>query len=377
MFRFAHRVMVLALTALPALFAQTPAPDPAPGAPPAPTPAPSAFTKKGVDIYLLGDVYGDLNFNHPASGYTQLYNFNDKANQVHLSLAKISFEKASGILGFRVDLGTGRTLDIINAGDDGPSRFRHFEQMYVEFRPPKAHGLQIDFGKWVTSAGAEVIESNANWNYSRSLLFALAIPYYHFGARASLPVNKSLTAGVQVVNGWNSIGVNNGLKTVGLFENFTFKKGNFSTTYYTGPQNTFGYESYRQVLDTVVVINPTAKSSFYLNFDYATDKNKFNSRQSVVGFAAAGRYQLTNRLAFAPRAEVFSDRDGFATGSQQLLTEVTLTGELKMREGLFSRLEYRHDQSDKPYYERKSGMLVGKNQNTLTLAFIAFFGPKK
>ena len=40
----------------------------------------------------------------------------------------------------------------------------------------------MDFGKFVTSAGAEVIESKDNWNYSRSLLFAYAIPYWHFGA---------------------------------------------------------------------------------------------------------------------------------------------------------------------------------------------------
>ena len=31
-----------------------------------------------------------------------------------------------------------------------------------------------------------MIESKDNWNYSRSLLFAWAIPYYHFGLRSSL-----------------------------------------------------------------------------------------------------------------------------------------------------------------------------------------------
>ena len=37
----------------------------------------------------------------------------------------------------------------------------------------------MDFGKFVTSAGAEVIEAKDNWNYSRSLLFVNAIPYLH------------------------------------------------------------------------------------------------------------------------------------------------------------------------------------------------------
>ena len=46
---------------------------------------------------------------------------------------------------------------------------------YVTLKPKQWKGVQIDVGKFVTSAGAEVIESNANWNYSRSLLFAWAI----------------------------------------------------------------------------------------------------------------------------------------------------------------------------------------------------------
>jgi Putative beta-barrel porin-2, OmpL-like. bbp2 len=324
-------------------------------------------------------VYGDLNFNHPASGFNQLYNFNDKANSAHLSFTKVSFEKASGVLGFRVDAGTGRTVDIISGTDDAPRGFRYLEQMYVEFRPPKAHGIQIDFGKFVTSAGAEVIESNANWNYSRSVLFVWAIPYYHFGVRATIPVTKTFATGIQVVNGWNSLGINNGgMRTVGLVGNFTFKKGTWSNVYYTGPQEvTPTLNSYRQLFDTNLVLNPNAKSSVYINFDYGTDKVKFLPRAKWTGIAAAAHFQLTPRFAFTPRAEIFGDLDGFSTGTAQNVKEITLTGEMKIREGLLSRLEYRHDNSDKPFYDRGAGVMVAKNQSTLTLAFIAFFGPKK
>ena len=356
---------------------QTPsATTPAAAATPAPA-APSPWTRGGVDIYLLGDVFGDVNFNHPKSGVNQLYNFNDMANTARISFAKISLEKASGILGFRVDGGGGRTAEIVGAADDAPSQFKYLEQMYLEFRPPKAHGIQIDFGKFVTSAGAEVIESNANWNYSRSLLFALAIPYYHFGVRASIPVTKTFATGVQVVNGWNSLGTNNGFKTVGLVGNFTLKKGTWSNVYYTGPQQEGPVHAYRQLFDSALVLNPNSKSSVYLNFDYGSDKLKAFKRSTWVGFAGAARFQLNNRFAFAPRLEVFDDRDGFATGSAQTLKELTLTGEMKLHEGLISRLEYRRDMSDQPYYDRGTGIMVAKNQSTVTLALIAFFGPKK
>ena len=92
---------------------------------------------------------------------------------------------------------------------------------------------------------------------------------------------------------------------------------------------------------------------------------------------AAARYQLTNRFAVSPRAGVFGDLDGWGTGTAQTVKEFTLTGEMKIKEGLLSRLEYHRNMSDKPYFDRGAGVMVAKNQSTLTLAFIAFFGPKK
>jgi hypothetical protein len=356
---------------------QTPAGQTPPAAAAPATPPPSAWTKHGIDFYVLGDGYGILNFNHPAAGENQLYNFDDTANEFHLNFAKFSMEKASGILGFRVDVGAGRTVDLISAGDDAPSGFKYLEQMYIEFRPPKAHGIQIDFGKFVTSAGAEVIESNANWNYSRSLLFAWAIPYYHFGARATIPVTKTFATGVQLVNGWNSLGTNNSFETVGLVGNFTWKKATWSNDYYTGPQQEGPTRAYRQLYDTTLVLTPNDKTSVYLNFDYGTDKPEGGSRAKWTGFAAAARYQLTNRFAFAPRAEVFDDMNGWSTGVVQTVKEVTLTGEMKVANGLVSRLEFRRDMSGQPYFDRGAGVMVAKDQTTVALALIAFFGPKK
>ncbi len=77
-----------------------------------------------------------------------------------------------------------------------------------------------------------MIETNANWNYSRSLLFAWAIPYYHFGLRTTFPVGAHFTGGVQVVNGWNNIEDNNSGKTVGLTGAFTIHESDlvFRTT---------------------------------------------------------------------------------------------------------------------------------------------------
>ena len=346
---------------------------------PAPTPPPSAWTKEGIDFYLLGDVYGDLNFNHPDSGYNQLYNFNERANEVHLNMAKFSMERAPAPIGFRVDLGIGQTFDTISATDPGPDGMKYLEQVYVEFKPSQLHGIQLDFGKFVTSAGAEVIETNTNWNYSRSLLFALAIPYYHMGLRATIPVNKIFTTGVQVVNGWNDVDIADGNfgKTVGIIGNFAWKKVSWSNTYYTGRFKFGLLDSYRQVYDTVLLLNPNDKASVYLNFDYGSDKPNGLLRSNWTGFAAAARYQLTKRFAVSPRAEIFDDMDGFSTGNPQTVKEVTVTGEMKIKDYLLGRLEFRRDNSDHPYFDRGTGLEVAKAQTTMTLGLVAFFGPKK
>ena len=38
-----------------------------------------------------------------------------------------------------------------------------------------------------------MIEAKDNWNYTRGLLFTWAIPFYHVGVRATLPVGERVT----------------------------------------------------------------------------------------------------------------------------------------------------------------------------------------
>jgi hypothetical protein len=350
-----------------------PAPAPATPAPPAPTP----WTQKGVDFYLLGDVYYTLNFNHPDSGVNGLYNFDVHANQAHLNFAKFSMEHSPGPVGFRLDVGYGNTVDMISATDRAPDGMKYIEQAYIDFKPKSWHGVQLDIGKFVTSAGAEVIETNNNWNYSRSLLFAWAIPYYHLGLRATIPVNKTFSTGVQLVNGWNNVKDNNSGKTVGVVGNFTWKKVSWSNTYYTGPENNDTNKGFRQLYDTVILLSPNDKTGIYINADYATNKYPGPGRAKLYGVAVAARYQLTKRLAIAPRAEILDDADGYSTGVKQTIKEITMTGEMKIADYLLGRLEFRRDNSDQPFFDRGAQTAVARAQTTIQVGLIAFFGPKK
>ena len=175
----------------------------------------------------------------------------------------------------------------------------------------------MDFGEFVTSAGAEVIETNSNWNYSRSLLFAWAVPYYHFGMRTTIPIGKYFTGGFQLVNGWNNIEDNNSGKTIGVTGALTTSKFSWSTNYYTGPEKTNINTGWRQLFDTTLVLTPNPKANFYINYDYGHDKNVGSGSQNWVGVAGAARFQLSPTFAFAPRLEWFHDKDGFNTGTDQ------------------------------------------------------------
>src|SRR4029079_1870297 len=123
---------------------------------------------------------------------------------------------AASRLGFRADLNFGPVTDMVHAFEPGGADvFKAFEQAYVSYLARVGKGLQLDVGKFVTPHGAEVIEAKDNWNYSRSLLFSLAIPYYHTGVRATYSLNDKVSVMGALVNGWNDFKDNNSGKTFG------------------------------------------------------------------------------------------------------------------------------------------------------------------
>jgi hypothetical protein len=372
-----------AQTAAPAAPAQAPAPAPA-----APAAAPT-WSVGPMDLSGLIDGYYSYNANRPsdlANGQiNDLYNFNDKTDQFNLAEARLTLNHDPDPVGAHVDLIFGRANDLIN-GPASASNGRYLEQAFMSLKPPKAKGLELDFGKFVTSAGAEVIESKDNWNYSRSLLFAWAIPYFHFGLRTSMPVSKTDTIGVQVVNGWNNVTTNNGGVTIGLTNALVKPKYTWNLNVYSGPSNANTQKGYRNLIDTTLLLTPNAKFNAYLNYDYGQNRDAITGTGTTAtgdknlnhwqGIAVAAHEQLTGTQALAGRFEYFNDPQGYQTTLAQELKEFTGTYEYKWAEGLLTRIEYRRDWSDKNFFHKGDSNLVDA-QSTITAGFVAFFGPKR
>jgi hypothetical protein len=355
----------------------------APAPPPAAAPTPT-WSVGSLDFSGFIDGYYSYNANRPsntANGQVNdLYNFNDKTDQFNLSAADLTINHSPDPIGIHIDLIFGRTNTLIHSSSD-KSTDNYVEQAYISATPPKTHGTEIDFGQFVTSAGAEVIPAMSNWNYSRSLLFAWAIPYYHFGLRTSTPVTKTWTAGLQVVNGWNNVVDNNGGVTIGLTSAYVKPKYTWDLNYYTGPENTDTQKGYRNLIDTTVLLTPTAKFNAYINYDYGQNHIPATvgtpaSSPHWQGIAVAAHDQFTAKQAVAGRFEHFDDNQGFSTGDRQAIKEFTATYEYKWLAGLLTRAEYRRDWSTYDYFHKGDTGMVGA-QSTFTVAFIAFFGPKR
>jgi hypothetical protein len=343
-----------------------------------------------MQVSGLVDVYYSYNENHPSiegnGQLNDLYNFNDKTDQFSLNEGRLTFNHDPNPVGAHIDLLFGRANELMN-GKASADNGKYVEQAFVSLKPPRARGLELDLGKFVTSAGAEVAESKDNWNYSRSYLFAYAIPYFHWGLRSSLPVSKSETIGAQLVNGWNDLTKSNGGPTVGLTSACVKTKYSWNVNFYTGREHPGGLKGYRNLIDTTLLLTPTAKFNAYINYDYGRNRDALTEIDGTVegdkllkrwqGVAFAAREQVTPKVALAGRFEYYKDPQGYTTGTRQQVDEGTATAEYKWPKGLLGRLEFRRDWSDTDVFTRGNRPLAVKDQTTVTASIVVFFGPNR
>jgi hypothetical protein len=331
-------------------------------------PAPSPEPPK-IDVTGFVDVYYGYNFNQVDP---ILRTFDVQHNTFSLSLAEVAFAKgvsADSRVGFRVDLDFGKTADLVAAFEpesDGKEIYKHIQQGYVSLLTGK---VTWDLGKFVTPIGAEVIESQDNWNYTRSILFGYAIPFYHTGLRASIAASDKLTVSGYLVNGWNNTSETNGDKTGAL--GLTWKPSSKATWIgnYMFGKETPGSDDTRHLFDTTLTFLPSEKISLMANYDYGKEGDV-----SWWGIAAYAKY-ASGSWALVGRYEYLDDTDGgfmtFGTKAQS----ITVTSDHLIAGALKARLEYRTDFADDAIFP-KDDESSEKSQTTLTVGLVYSFGGK-
>ena len=389
-----HGIAEVASTTMPMLPASAPEPIVQDATPAAASPAPEKPSLAGLlgPTTLSGfvDTYYGYNSNQPADRINQYHNFEINSGQFGLNMIELVADKApdaaTSRLGYHIAVGFGQAINQVNATEVGPggtvSNFdQYLKEGYLEYLAPVGKGLQMNFGKFVTPAGAEVIESKDNWNYSRGLLFAWAIPYFHYGMSAKHTFNDKYALSAYLVNGWNNSVDNNSGKTTG----FTFawtpnKKVSLIENYLVGPEASNFNGTFRHLSDTVLTYSPTAKLSLMANYDYGQDHFMDTSVAPPVtgplahwsGIAGYIKYAFDDRWTFATRGEYFDDHDGFATAATQHLSEFTATLQRTIAKSIISRLEFRRDMSNQDTFPFRTGQFKD-NQNTVTVGVIYAF----
>ena len=232
-------------------------------------------------------------------------------------------------------------------------------------------------GKFVTHMGYEVIESKDNWNYSRSLLFAWAVPYFHTGVRLTYPFADNFTAALHIVNGWNSVIDNNEEKSIGLALSYspTGSTGVILNVMDGFEQPTGIDVGKKKVFDFIINQQVSDACALSLNADYG-DETLIWGLATWKGAAVYGRYVLGPVSAIALRGEVFDDPRGYATGlgvPRLDVKEVTATYEIKFADALLVRGEVRDDFSNAQIFDKRSNVGTETSQLTFLVGLVAMF----
>ncbi|MGC2420641.1 MAG: outer membrane beta-barrel protein [Candidatus Acidiferrales bacterium] len=386
-------------------------------------PAPISLTSLLGPMTISGEVdgYYAFNFNQPnplgnaiiPGGFTgnSLQAFDNNTNQFSLNAVELVVDRApdatvggTGRAGFHVGVIYGQAAEAVNgttlnylfsggtAGNATDVNNIALKEAYVDYIAPVGKGLTLTVGKFVTPAGAEVIESNGNWNYSRSILFYYAIPYFHFGAKAAYAFNSKWSVTGFLVNGWNNSQAVNTGKTYGASVAYTPNaKWSVIETYLAGPQDDAFLngaaggpnDNWRQLEDLVVSYTPNAKWSFILNGDYGYGDKYLEPYPSTAtspavswyGVAGYVKYTLSGKSYVAIRGEYFADPDGFMLfGLGSLnghVSEGTATYAYNLTRDLQTRFEFRDDISNR--YIFLKGTRYVETQPVAEVGFIYSF----
>jgi hypothetical protein len=344
------------------------------------------------------DTYYGFNFNHPSSLMSGARFFDANTNQFGLNMIELTVDKTpdatageAGKTGYHISLGFGQAINAVNGSEPvaGVGFAQYLKEAYFSYLAPVAKGLQIDVGKFVTTAGEEVIETKDNWNYSRSLLFYYAIPYYHFGVRANYRFNEKVSVQGTIANGWNDVVDFSTSKTYGVSSTWNpTKRWSLTETYYVGPQpqsgNFANAKGRRHLSDTAITYSPTTKWTLAANGDYDREYRAYTPAPRNVqdwwGVAGYAKYAWSDKNNFALRYEYYGDPQGYTvfgvspyTGLGGHAQEVTTTFTRMLASSLMTRFEYRYDFASRPLFQKGAIPFDVKEQHTLTLGMVYIF----
>jgi hypothetical protein len=326
-----------------------------------PAPANEAAPETGTPRFEFSgfvDVYYAYNDNHPADRANFVPGVGTtakRADEFALNLAQVEVTMAADPVGFHIVVGAGNGEEILHAAElsgagTGTDVWRHLLLASVVYQSDLGRGLRVEAGIFASPIGFESFASKDNWNYTRSWMAEYS-PYYQTGINVSYPFTDRWSGRVDIMNGWQIIGENNGAKTFGAQVGYDGARVSAKLNVMTGPELPDNDDDWRTLGDLVFTIRPSENWQLGAAVDVAHESQLGGPAASWWGAAAYARVEFAAaRSALALRLEQFDDPDGAISGTPQDFTEGTLTFEYRPSKHLILKLEARHDHSSAPVF---------------------------
>ncbi|MGY6276598.1 outer membrane beta-barrel protein [Methylomonas sp. MgM2] len=260
----------------------------------------------------------------------------------------------------------------------GYSILRYVSRANVSYLTKIGNGLTIKAGLMPSFIGFESLFAKDNPNYTRSWIADYS-PYNLIGVGAQYPVNDRLSLSFHIVSDFDYLAYTNDKPKYGSQISWEIDPNwKLTQNIFAGPeQNNTDTRFWRYFSDTQLQWSD-GDLMLALAYDVGTEKlDHADMRQTFwLGSALFSRWHIEGPWSLAIRPEIYWDKDGQMTGSQQLIKGVTATAEYKTSLALSAmilRVEYRFDRSTGPqggFFRTGNGNELIRDQHLLFLSFL-------
>jgi hypothetical protein len=333
----------------------------------------------GLDVTGYVDVsYSHLSTDTGTTNY-RAYDTEASSFSLHALDLALAYLPSSGAGAF-AELQFGTDAQFNRAAEVTDRTAANVLQGYVQYATGP---VTVIGGKFATLAGAEVPQAPNNTNFSRSLLYTLAIPVTHTGVRGSYALGDTMKFTAGVNNGWDALqdsaSGNARGKTTELGASFTpIKPLSVAASMYSGDElsSASGNIGKRQLIDVVVTYTLSDAMSVVVNVDQGQQERASSTGGKAKWSGVAGyfNYKVNDTWRVSVRGEQFDDKTCFrascGTDTSQKLAEVTGTVGYSPAKNAELRAEVRQDKSNKSVFT-ESGQ--AENQTSFGLEAVYKF----
>ncbi|MDF0642788.1 MAG: outer membrane beta-barrel protein [Nitrospira sp.] len=321
------------------------------------------------------DLGYSLDFNFPANHVFRDRSTTPKVNELNLNMVGGYVRKDA------TESSRWGTELLVQAGEDSKAFgfavglpevpdsdvWRHFGRANVSYLAPVGNGLTVQAGLFNSFIGYESLYAKDNSNYTRAWIADYS-PYLMFGVNAVYSFNDRWTGAFFIINDYFHLENSNSVPSYGgqvqykPAPTWTFKE----TVYYGPDQSDTAIEFWRFFSDSIIEWKRD-RVTLAIDYQVGTQRNASvagNPRDFYTGAALETQWRIIGPWAVSVRPELYWDRNGLMTGSEQFIKAITTTGEYRIpyqRTNTICRLEYRYDDSTGP----GGGFFKGTN-NVLT-----------